>query len=107
MMQGVLVLAGARQEGPYFDVIVSGFCGLVMLECLCFLLYLGFVGVFPLFPPFFWFWGVFYFFPFFFFFFFFFFFLPVLVFFLYTSCMLKDAFSLFINFFAYLSKKIL
>jgi len=48
MMQGVLVLAGARQEGPYFDVIVSGFCGLVMLECLCFLLYLGFVGVFPL-----------------------------------------------------------
>jgi hypothetical protein len=93
MMQGVLVLAGARQEGPYFDVIVSGFCGLVMLECLCFLLYLGFVGVFPLFPIFF--------------FFFFFFFLPVLVFFLYTSCMLKDAFSLFINFFAYLSKKIL
>jgi hypothetical protein len=53
MMQGVLVLAGARQEGPYFDVIVSGFCGLVMLECLCFLLYLGFVGVFPLFPLFF------------------------------------------------------
>jgi hypothetical protein len=92
MMQGVLVLAGARQEGPYFDVIVSGFCGLVMLECLCFLLYLGFVGVFPLFHIFF---------------FFFFFFLPVLVFFLYTSCMLKDAFSLFINFFAYLSKKIL
>jgi hypothetical protein len=52
MMPGVLVLAGARQEGPCSDIIVSGFCGLVLLGCLDFLLFLGFAGVFPLFPLF-------------------------------------------------------
>jgi hypothetical protein len=62
---GVLVLAGARQEGPCCHVISSGFCGV------------GYVG-------------------------FFFFFSPVLMSFLYASCMLRDAFMLFINFFAYL-----
>jgi hypothetical protein len=40
MMPGVLVLAGARQEGLYCDVIVSRFCGLVMLGCLGFHLFL-------------------------------------------------------------------
>jgi hypothetical protein len=53
-----------------------------MLGCLGFLLYLGFAGVFPLFPLFF--------------------FFLVLMSFLYTSCMVRGAFTLFINFFAYL-----
>jgi hypothetical protein len=83
MMTGVLVLVGARQEGPCFDVIVFGFCGLVLLECFGFFLYLGFAGVFSFLPSFFMFWCP----------------------FLYTSCMRRDAFTLFINFFAYLSKK--
>jgi hypothetical protein len=43
-------------EGHQCDVIVSGFCGLVLLGCLGFLLFLGFTGVFPLFPLFFLFW---------------------------------------------------
>jgi hypothetical protein len=47
----------ARLEGPCCDVIVFGFCRLVMLGCLGFLLYLGFAGVFPLFPLFFFFFG--------------------------------------------------
>jgi hypothetical protein len=51
-MPGVLVLAGTSQEGPCSDVIVSRFCGLVMLGCLGFLLYLGFAGVYALFPLF-------------------------------------------------------
>jgi hypothetical protein len=59
-MSEILVLAEARQEGPYFDVIVSRFYGLVMLGCLGFLLYLGFTGVFTLFPIFFLFWCPFY-----------------------------------------------
>jgi hypothetical protein len=53
MMPGVLVLAGARQKSPCCDVIVSRFCGLVMLGCLGFFPFLGFAGVFPLFPLFF------------------------------------------------------
>jgi hypothetical protein len=49
MMLGILVPVGARQEGTCCDVIVSKFCGLVLLGCLGFLLFLGFAGVFPLF----------------------------------------------------------
>jgi hypothetical protein len=42
------VLPGARLEGPCSDEMICGFCGLVMLGCLGFHLYLGFTGVFPL-----------------------------------------------------------
>jgi hypothetical protein len=82
MMLGVLVLAGARQEGPCYDVMVFGFCGLVMMGCLGFLLYLGFAGVFPCVYVcffFFLFWCLF--------------------------CILRGTFTLFINFFDYLLKK--
>jgi hypothetical protein len=78
MMPGVLVLVGVRQVGTCCDVIVSGFCGLVLLCCLGFLLFLGFAGVFFFLSTLF---------SFFFFFFFW-----------YTSCMLRGAFTLFINF---------
>jgi hypothetical protein len=52
MMLRVLVLAGARREGLFCDVLVSGFCRPVLLGCLGFLLFLGFAGVFLLFPLF-------------------------------------------------------
>jgi hypothetical protein len=48
MMPMVLVIARARQEGCCCDVMIYGFCGLVMLGCLDFILYLGFTSVFPL-----------------------------------------------------------
>jgi hypothetical protein len=54
MMLEVLVLARARQEGPCCDVMISGFCVLVLLGCLSFLLYLGFAGVFLLYFFLFW-----------------------------------------------------
>jgi hypothetical protein len=83
MMPGVLVLVGARQGGTSCDIIVPRFCGLVLLGYLGFLLFLGFAGVFPLFHLF-----------------------PLLVSFLYTSCMLKGAFTLFINFLLTYKKKV-
>jgi hypothetical protein len=52
MMPGVLVIVGVRQKGHCCNVMVSGFCRLVMLGCLGFLLFLGFVGVFPSFSIF-------------------------------------------------------
>jgi len=39
MMLGVLVLVGARQEGPCCDVMFSGFCGLVPVGVFGFLLF--------------------------------------------------------------------
>jgi hypothetical protein len=75
MMPGVLVLVGVRQVGTCCDVIVSGFCGLVLLGCLGFLLFLGFASVFPLFPLF-----------------------SCLGALLYTSYLLRSVFTLFINF---------
>jgi len=80
---GVLVLVGARQGGTCCDIMVPRFCGLVLLGYLGFLLFLGVAGVFPLFHLF-----------------------PLLVSFLYTSCMLKGAFTLFINFLLTYKKKL-
>jgi len=44
MMLWVLVLAGARQEGPCCDVLFSGFCGLVPVRVLGCPPFLGFAG---------------------------------------------------------------
>jgi len=44
MMLGVLVLAEARQEGPCYDVLFSGFCGLVPVRVLGCPPFLGFAG---------------------------------------------------------------
>jgi hypothetical protein len=41
---GVLVLAGARQEGPCHDVLFCGFCGLVPVRVLGFPPVFGFCG---------------------------------------------------------------
>jgi hypothetical protein len=78
---GVLFLVGARQECPCCDVMVFGFCGLVSVGVFEFHSVFGFCRVF------------------------FFFFFPVLVSFLYISCMFGGAFMLFIYFSTYLSKK--
>jgi hypothetical protein len=46
MMLGVLVLAEARQEGPCYDVLFSGFCGLVPVRVLGFPPFFGLVVFF-------------------------------------------------------------
>jgi hypothetical protein len=79
MMLRVLVLAGARQECPCCDVMVSRFCGLVPVGVFGFHSVFGFCRCFLFFP--------------------------VLVSFLYISCMLRGTFTLFVYFSTYLSKK--
>jgi hypothetical protein len=83
MMLRVLVLAGARQECPCCDVMVSGFCGLVLVGVFVFHSVFGFCRCFLFYLYFF----------------------PVLVSFLYISCMLTGTFTLFVYFSTYLSKK--
>jgi hypothetical protein len=83
MMPGVLVQVGARQEGACCDVIVSEFCGLVLLGCLGFLLFWVLLVFFLSFL-----------------------FFLVFVLFLYTSHMLRGAFMLFINFLLTYQKKV-
>jgi hypothetical protein len=84
-MLGVLVLAGERHKGSCCDVMFSGFCGLVSARVFGFPHFFGFYGCFPPFS----------------------FSFPVLVLILWTFCMLRGVFTLFINFFDYLSIKTL
>jgi len=76
-MLEVLVLARERQGSPCYDVLFSGFCGLVPIRVLRFPLVFGFCGFcfLSFFLSF-----------------------SVLLSFLYTSCMLRSAFTLFIKF---------
>jgi hypothetical protein len=55
-MPGVLILVGERQDGTCCDVIVSGFCGLVLVGLFGFPPVFGFCGCFSSLPSFFCFW---------------------------------------------------